>query len=132
MKIAIFLPDLIGGGAQQVLLTLSHEFISEGHSIDLLLGMAQGAFMDKIPANVNVIVFNKNTSFITPVRFAITSLISLVRYLFKNKPDCLLSSLTGANVIAILSSIICKPRKLILREANTVSNLVWTLSHFIN
>jgi len=123
MKIAIFLPDLSGGGAEQVLLMLSREFVSEGHSIDMILARAKGEFIEKIPDCVNVIIFNKNTSSFPSALFGLISLFSLVKYLRNNKPDCLLSSLTGANVIAILASILCKPKKLVLREANTISNL---------
>ena len=38
--IALFLPDLNGGGAERVMLTLAKGFVGHGHRVDLVLARA--------------------------------------------------------------------------------------------
>jgi hypothetical protein len=55
MKVALFIPDLRGGGVERVRLLLAREFIAKGHTVHLVLLRKQGVLLDQVPAEVRVI-----------------------------------------------------------------------------
>jgi glycosyltransferase involved in cell wall biosynthesis len=55
---------------------------------------------------------------------AVKTLVGLVRYLRKHSPEALMSTLTGANLIAVLACLLSgKNFRLILREATSLANV---------
>ena len=55
-KIAFFLPNLYGGGAERVSVNLLKGMVGRDDlQLDLVLGIAEGSFRSQVPEGVNVI-----------------------------------------------------------------------------
>jgi glycosyltransferase involved in cell wall biosynthesis len=122
-KVAFFLPDLRTGGAERVIVTLCRELTDRGVAVDVVLGRPQGALLKEVPDTARVIALPRLFGIPGEIGFAIDALVGLVRYLNSERPDCLSSSLTGANLVAVLARQLSRHRtRLVLREANTAMN----------
>jgi glycosyltransferase involved in cell wall biosynthesis len=95
--IALFLPSLHGGGAERVMVNLAQGFIAAGRKVDLVLVQAEGAYLDIVPNEVQIIDLKGQR--------VLTSVFKLANYLRKHQPDVLLSAMDHANIIAILANI---------------------------
>ena len=73
--------------------------MNRGYKVDLIVLRKVGKYFSELDININVI--NLNCSRL------MFSLFSLIKYLNKNKPDVLLSSLTHVNIISVFASIFC-------------------------
>ena len=110
LKLSIYIPNANYGGAQKVIINLIQEFSKENISIDLLLGKAEGIYLDQIPKNINIVNLDSSR--------LIKTLPKLVNYLKKQKPDVLMSTPAVANVVAAMAKKLSGiSTKLILREA---------------
>lgn len=54
-KIAVFLPSLVGDGAERVMLNLAGEFARRGVPVGLLLAAAEGPYLKDVPADVWIV-----------------------------------------------------------------------------
>jgi glycosyltransferase involved in cell wall biosynthesis len=93
MKIAIFLMDLGGGGAERVMVNLARGFLDRGMEIDLVLVKAEGPYLSQLPPNINVVALNCDR--------LLTSLPALMKYLRKERPSVLMSALEDTNLVAL-------------------------------
>ncbi|WP_137899207.1 glycosyltransferase [Sphingomonas sp. 2SG] len=110
--VAIFLPDVEGGGAERVMVTLANGFAVRGHQVDLVLAKARGSYLGEVAGNVRVIDLNKG-------RVA-TSILPLAQYLRRERPTALLSALNHANIIAIIAKKLSGvPMRLVVSERNS-------------
>ena len=91
--IAFFLPSVRGGGAQRVIVNLAQGIIERGHPVDVVLATADGVFLDHLPPAVRVVDLRAGR--------LIRSLLPLRRYLRRERPRILVSSMTHANLIAL-------------------------------
>lgn len=111
--ITLFLPSLHGGGAERVMVNLARGFAERGLQVDLVLARAEGPYLSEVPESVHVVDLGS--------RRVLYSLPGLVRYLRKERPDAMLSTLRHANIIAILARRIAGvPARLVVREAATL------------
>ena len=99
-RLALFLPDLGGGGAERVALTLMQGFLERGHEVDLVLGVQKGSLLPLIPAGVNVVDLGS-----TRLRHALGG---LVRYLKRRRPDALHAMMWPAPLLAISARMIAR------------------------
>lgn len=92
-KIAVFLPDLRGGGAEKVALLLANEFVQQGYAVDVILCIAQGEFLSVLDARINVVDLKsprlRNAFF------------PLLRYLKAERPDVLLALMWPLTLLAV-------------------------------
>ncbi len=95
-RIAIFVSFSGQGGVERAMTQLSAGLMDQGVAVDLLLPRAAGEHMESIPQGVNVIRFNTGHTF--------SSLLPLVRYLKKERPDALLAAKHRAIVTAVIAS----------------------------
>lgn len=110
-RIAFFLPSLGGGGAERVLLELANSFAHRGIGVDLLIGDYSGAYANEISSLVNVIPLRKTR--------VIACLVPLVRYLRREKPSSVLSTMMHANVLVLIARILSGVRmRVVIRESN--------------
>ena len=94
-KLAIFLSDLLGGGAERVMLNLASGFAEQGYLVDLILAKKEGSYINQIPDRVRLIDLK------APSLFRSTRLLS--RYLREEQPQALISALEDTNLVAILA-----------------------------
>jgi glycosyltransferase involved in cell wall biosynthesis len=114
MKLALYLPSLRGGGAERVMIQLAAGLAQRGFTVDLVVAQAVGPYLDEIPASVRVHDLK--------ARRVLFSLPALIRYLRRERPHALLSTMGHANVMAVLARAIGRvPVRILLREANTLS-----------
>ena len=114
--LALYLPSLRGGGAERVMVNLANGFAQLNIKTDLVLAHAEGPYLEDVSTLVNIIDLNSSK--------VITSLPGLVRYLKNSRPEAILSTMSHANIIAILARKLARMTKkttLIIREANTLS-----------
>lgn len=92
----MYLPNLVGGGAERVTLNLATGLASQGQRVDLVLASETGDLLDQVPDSVRVVDLGAKRT--------ITSLPGLMRYLRSERPDGLLSAINHANLVAIWAS----------------------------
>lgn len=96
VHLALFIPDLRGGGAERVMLNLAHGLVERAIETDLVLMNATGEYLDKVDPRVNI--HNLGTA------RAMTSINPLIHYLRHRQPDALISALGQANLAALVAS----------------------------
>lgn len=117
-KVAFFLPSLVGGGAERVMLDLACHFDKEGISVDLILVRAVGPYLAKVPAGIRIFDFECNR--------VLTCIPSLVRYIIREKPSAVISTLGHANLVAVLAKMILFSNvRIVLREATMPSHPIY-------
>ena len=94
-RLAILIPDMHGGGAERVALTLIQGFIERGHEVDLILFRSSGELLELIPAVARIIDLN-----VKRMRHAVRPLAC---YLRERRPDALQASMWPVTLIAILA-----------------------------
>ena len=112
-RLAIFLPELLGGGAQRVMLNLAQGIAENGYSVDLIVSKAIGPYLAEVPKSIRLV--NLKSSGV------VASLPALMSYLYKEKPEVLLSSL-HANIIAVVAKMLLRfPGKVVVSQHDTIS-----------
>lgn len=91
--IAFFLPSVRGGGAQRVIVNLVQGIVQRGEPVDLVLAVADGVFLDQLPPQVRVVDLRAGR--------LVGSLVPLIRYLRRERPRVLISSMSHANIVAL-------------------------------
>ncbi|MDT8382974.1 MAG: glycosyltransferase [Gammaproteobacteria bacterium] len=121
-KIAIFISDLDCGGAQRVMLTLAEGFVAQGFSVDMVLARGGGILENEVPDGVRLVSLSGEKK--KKLLFSLKVLVCLVGYLRSVKPEAVLSSITGANLVAVLARGIANlDTVLVLRHENTAPNI---------
>lgn len=124
VRIAFFLSDLEMGGAQRVFLTLSSALAKRGHTVELILAKKTGSLLDEVDPNVALIDLNAYRPGEPLWRFGIRTVLKLAKRLRRYPPDILFSTITGANLSAIIAHMLSKRRcHLVIREAATLANV---------
>ena len=91
-RIAFFIPDLGGGGAERVVVNLVNHYVANGQPVTLVLARTTGALIDRLDSRVELVDLG------VPVKAL--SIIALARYLRRSRPDCLVSHMDIANIAA--------------------------------
>ena len=113
-QVALFLPSLDVGGAERVMVNLATGFVERGLSVDVVLVKARGPYLADVPRTARIVDLKAAKVF--------TSLPSLVRYLRRERPLALLSTLDHANLVALLARRIARvPTRAVVRQAVALS-----------
>ena len=94
-RIALVLPDLGGGGAERVMLTLADEFVARGIAVDIVLMRCKGVFLKQVPQTLRLVDLKAPRVRQVPLAFR--------RYLRAERPDAVIANmwpLTTACIIA--------------------------------
>lgn len=111
-SIALFVPSLAGGGAERVVLEVALQLARRGVAVDLVVTRSRGALWGSVPENVRLVNLQ---SWKTP-----TCLPKLVRYIRRERPAVLISTLTLGNLTALLAKkFFTRSLRLIVRQADT-------------
>ena len=112
--IAFFLPSLVGGGAERVVVNLAQGITERGIRVDLVLAAAEGALLDQVSPTVRLVDLRAPR--------VLRSLVPLAAYLRRERPRVLISSMGHANLIAIWAAKLAGGvAPLIVTEHNTLS-----------
>jgi glycosyltransferase involved in cell wall biosynthesis len=112
--VAIFFPNLCGGGAERVMMDLARGFVQQGVNVDMVLANAKGPYLREVHKGVRVVDLGTNRVFY--------SLPKLVHYMRSERPTAMISTLNHANIIAIWARRIAGvPIHLAIRQANTAT-----------
>ncbi|BAZ41636.1 glycosyl transferase, group 1 family protein [Calothrix sp. NIES-4101] len=113
-RIAFFIRNLEGGGAQKILLNLLKPMVKQGMQIDLVLSLADGHFLAQVPEGVRVIDLKSKQ--------VIPSTLPLSRYLQQEKPQVLVANMNSCNVAAVMARMLSSvSTRIVLVEHNTFS-----------
>ncbi|BCX13125.1 MAG: glycosyl transferase [Thermosynechococcus sp.] len=96
MPISLLLPNLNGGGTQQVCLRLAREFACCGHTVEFVLMQAKGEFLPKAQRNWTILDLG--------VSRGRNVMLPLIRYLRQRQPDALLVAMWPLTAIAPLAA----------------------------
>jgi len=112
-RLALFLPTLDDGGAERVMLQLAASFSARGRAVDLVVAVPGGPLEGQVPAGPRVVNLDAPRT--------ILALPALIRYLRRERPRALLSTLEHANVLAVGAGAFAGTGvPIVLREANVL------------
>ena len=94
-RLAFLLPDMRGGGAERVALTLMADFVERGYEIDLLLCEATGELLPLLPPSIRVVDLRA-----ARIR---NSILPLRRYLRERKPLAMQVSMWPLTAVAVIA-----------------------------
>lgn len=115
-RLAVFLPSLVGGGAERVTVNLVREAARRGVLVDLVLSRAIGPYLADVPDSVNVVDLEAGR--------VMTSLPGLMRYLRRVRPEALLTAISHANVVGVWARRIAGvSTRLVVVEHDTLSHV---------
>jgi glycosyltransferase involved in cell wall biosynthesis len=109
--LAVFLPNLDGGGAERVIVDLVTALAAAGHRVELVLATRRGPYLADVPPDVPVVDLGR-------ARVA-SALPALAGYLRRRRPQALLATLEHANVAALIAAWAAPGTRVVVREANT-------------
>ena len=113
-RLAIFLPGLLGGGAERSMLNLAQGIAAQGYPVDLVLAHAEGPYLAQVPASIRLVDLKASR--------ALASLPALTRYLRQERPAALLSALSRSNLIALWARYLTRfPGRVVVNEQDTLS-----------
>lgn len=117
VDVLIFLPNLIHGGAESVLVRIANALADDGLSVALVLATAEGELLRSCSDKVTLIDLGCER--------LITSSLPLSSVLKRLKPSIVFSSIREANLILVFSTFLSGSKsKIILRQANTMSRQI--------
>jgi glycosyltransferase involved in cell wall biosynthesis len=123
IHLAFFRRDLMGGGAERVIVNLARRFAEEGAKVDLVLSRAEGPLLESVPENVRIVdlnasQFDRNTVFKLPTSFSsLSSLPKLISYLRGQQPDALIAASHFSNEVAIAAKLLARtPTRVVVSE----------------
>lgn len=113
-SIAIYLPDLSGGGTERLHLGLAPLFVNAGYEVTLLLDQLRGDLIGAIPETVKVEVLGANRQ--------LAALPRLLKFLNRIKPDILITNMEHMSVVAICARLLSSSRtRIVVCQHNTLS-----------
>ncbi len=117
MKIALFLPNLCGGGAERMTLDLAKEFALLGHTVEFVLMQAMGDFLVEAEQNFTVIDL--------AIPRARNVVYALTKYLRRRNPDVLLAAMWPLTTVAPLAARMANFRGKILVSEHQMLSLAY-------
>lgn len=100
--VAVYTPDLLAGGAQNVTATLANALTKRGFSVDLVMPHPLGRGDQQLNESVNVVFLRKKAA---PVIGSASCLFEYRRYLSTSAPDIVISQRTHGNVVSLAASL---------------------------
>lgn len=115
--VAFFLPNLHGGGAQQVVRNLAEGFAKRGFAVDLLVTWAEGDLVRAVPDGVRLVEVAPPR---VPVLGSLAGLPGMVGYLRTRSPAVLYSAMTYANLSAVAAARVVGERTVVVPTEHTM------------
>ena len=113
-RVAIFTANMDGGGAERAMLKLAGGIAGHGYEVDLVLSRAEGHYLQEVPDSVRVVDLD--------ARRVLSSIPGLVRYLRRERPNAMLTSMNYVNIVGIWARTLARvDTRLIVNEQNALS-----------
>jgi glycosyltransferase involved in cell wall biosynthesis len=113
-RVALLTSTLGGGGAQRSMVRIAGAIAERGFDVDLVVGRAEGHYRDEVSPSVRIVDLR--------ARRTILAMPALIRYLRRDRPAALLSSLDYVNIIGLWSRRLAGvPVRMFVKEENTLS-----------
>jgi len=113
-KVALFITDLTGGGAERVMINLADGLVRLGREVDMVLVKAEGAMLANVPKGVNIVDLK--------APHAMLSAPALAKYIDAEKPVAVLAALNQPNVAAVWAKRLSRHKpKIVISIHNTLS-----------
>jgi glycosyltransferase involved in cell wall biosynthesis len=114
LSIAIYLPDLSGGGAEHLHVMLASEFLKAGCAVTFVLDRATGVLLPRLPDGCIV----EHLGVERPLK----ALSKLVAYLKRNTPDVLIANMEHQNIVTLWAKALSgTSTKILVTQHNTLS-----------
>ena len=113
-RVAIFTANMDGGGAERAMLKLAGGIADHGYDVDLVLSRAEGHYLQEVPDSVRIVDLH--------ARRVLSSIPGLVRYLRRERPNAMLTSMNYVNIVGIWARTLARvDTRLIVNEQNALS-----------
>jgi glycosyltransferase involved in cell wall biosynthesis len=113
-RVAIFTANMDGGGAERAMLKLAGGIAGRGYDVDLVLSRAEGHYLQEVPDSVRIVDLH--------ARRVLSSIPGLVRYLRRERPNAMLTSMNYVNIVGIWARTLARvDTRLIVNEQNALS-----------
>ena len=99
-RVALFLPDMGGGGAERVALAMMQGFLARGQAVDLVLSSRHGSLLDQVPNEVSVFDLGQPRS-----RYVV---LPLARYLRERRPVALHAMMWPLPMMAVAARAVSR------------------------
>lgn len=111
-RVSFFISDLGLGGIEANTIRLANEFLSSGYYVDIVVvNLTKKDYKDRVSSGVNITNFNKKSVFHT--------LPSLIKYIKKRRPSCVISAGEGVNIISSISKLFVRKKTKIVLSIRT-------------
>jgi len=108
-KIAFFLPNLEGGGAERVFVSLANGLSNAGYPIEFVLANMSGPYLSDLDPKIRLINLGKS--------HVLFSVLALGSYLRLQRPAVIISALSNANAASIIAGkLLSKSCKVIITQ----------------
>lgn len=115
--IALFWPTLSYGGVERTGLRVAKELVRRGYTVHVVVARASGGLVSQVPNGVRLFSLGSRLGY----GRLLFSVFPLARYLQTYRPAILMSSMTEANIVAVLAKLTARWRGwLILSEHSTL------------
>lgn len=118
-QVSFFIPTLDVGGAEKVNVKLANELSDRGYEIDVLVSQLGGDLIDELGDGVTVRTVGSRFTTPWPELYAGPR---LRRYIDREKPDVLVSSLALANVVAAITTGLSRHRPKLIQTVHAPPN----------
>jgi glycosyltransferase involved in cell wall biosynthesis len=113
-RVAIFTANMSGGGAERAMAKLAGGMAGRGYRVDLVLSKAEGHYLPEVSREVRVVDLGAGR--------VLASLPGLVRYLRRERPAAMLTSLAHVSVVGLWARRVAHvDTTLVVNEQNTFS-----------
>jgi glycosyltransferase involved in cell wall biosynthesis len=113
-RVAIFTSNMDGGGAERAMAKLAGGIAAEGYPVDLVLSRAEGHYLEEVADTVRIVDLRAPR--------VLASIPGLVRYLRRERPAAILTSMNYVNVVGIWARALARvDTRLVVNEQNALS-----------
>jgi glycosyltransferase involved in cell wall biosynthesis len=114
IRVAIFTSNMDGGGAERAMAKLAGGIADQGYDVDLVLSRAEGHYLAEVPDTVRIVNLDSGR--------VLTSIPGLIRYLRRERPAAMLTSMNYVNVVGIWARALARvDTRLVVNEQNALS-----------